>query len=226
MADATALLHELDHYRQRWSDADSFVSQRLTILISILAGAVAASAALLSGAESATEDSTHNILGAIWLILSVVSEGIFLRLVRVRHQTCCHIEVIYQLREQYIEQYGHGDTRETLTKAYLLDSVPPEPFSPWSSPSAAILVQGFSLFAGISYFTSAGVPWTLAIGLVVGLLAGAINVYHFKEKSCGVVKLLDGHGRTCRPIKVSKLHERIRTFVSLRVDPIDIKITT
>jgi hypothetical protein len=176
------LAGELAHYRARWSESDALVNQRLTMLISILAGAVAATAALLSHKPTATGPSNTTLIAGIWLVLAMVSEAIFLRIVRARLSICRSIMIINLLRAAMIKGFSATPAGEALSRAYVVDDNPPEPFAILASPEAPAVVNAASLFMAIwfSFGHGEGSPPLWAYAAMVVCFIGN-NVVYWKR---------------------------------------------
>ena len=82
------LRQELAHYRERWRATEHLSDQRLTALLTALGTAVALSTAILAHGTVKGGVDSYALLSGLWAVMSVVSEGIFLRLVRARRSIC------------------------------------------------------------------------------------------------------------------------------------------
>lgn len=173
------LIHELDHYRERWRATDRVINQRLTLLITALGAAIAGTAALLSREPSGTPlVASASVLTVIWAILAVVSQGLFVRLVRARLSICRSIRIINLLRSQ-LPAYTPPRDRAVLRTAYHLDGDPPKPFALLNSCGAAALIQAAATLAALSFYVAGATyePPMVAFAAALALLVGNMAVY-------------------------------------------------
>lgn len=172
---------ELAHYRERWRATERIVDQRLTMLLAVLASAVAATVALLSREVRSPTVSLDTLLGGVWAALAIISQGIFLRLVRARASIHRNVATINFLR-CYLMADLPGREKAALEAVYSIDSSLPRAFYLWGSCSSAALVQGVSvILAGI--FLMASLELTgVALSVALGLAAFAANIAHYRRR--------------------------------------------
>lgn len=161
------LPEELAHYRERWRATERIVDQRLTMLITLLSGAIAATVALLSMNTPSPTVDPDVLLGAVWLAIAIISEGIFLRLMRARRSICRNIATINYLRSAILETVP-SDEQAVLRRVYALDSNLPRPFYVWGSVAASALVQSCAAVLVLWFWGPGVTERTPNIGIVLG----------------------------------------------------------
>lgn len=171
-----ALEHELDHYRERWRATERIVDQRLTMLLAGLGSAIAATVALLArGDTTAAAVDVDSLLGAVWMTLAIVAQGILLRLIRARLTIHRNIAIINHLRAALVRHRARV-VQGALQVAYQLDSRLPRPFYIWGSTAACALVQAASTLLAY-WFLVPGIDKPLAwYSLVGGVVMFAANM--------------------------------------------------
>src|SRR5277367_6375780 len=92
------LAKELAHYRERWQATQKLSDQRITMLLTAIGSAVAVSAGVFAHGTAKGGLDLHPLLSGLWAIVTMISEGIFLRLVQARRSICRDISIINSLR--------------------------------------------------------------------------------------------------------------------------------
>lgn len=142
------LLRELDHYRERWKSTERLAEQRLNMLLTAVGTAIALSTAILALGTPKGGIHAHALLAGLWVVVAIVAEGVFIRLVRARRSICRDIRFINRLRVVLVDS---ADPKVTavLKSVVDADSTEPRVFSVFSIHSASAVVAGSSVFAAL-----------------------------------------------------------------------------
>jgi len=169
---------ELAHYRERWKATMRLSDQRVTMLLTTLGSAVAISAAVIVHGSSPTLDS-RPLLSGLWAIVALVSEGIFLRLIRVRRSIARDVNIINRLRSAIYADVLDAKTRTLLQSIHSLDSNPPKVFELSSTCSAAAPVAAGSALCA-AWLADSGIAHAPpSYAYLVGATALALNMFGY-----------------------------------------------
>jgi|HubBroStandDraft_6_1064221.scaffolds.fasta_scaffold209613_2 hypothetical protein len=178
-ADRLLVQSEIEHYRERWSSTAHLAEQRMTMLLTAIGAAVAISAAVLVHGSSDSPIDGNALLAGVWVIVALVSEGIFIRLVRARLSISRDIAILNLLRSKLVDYSESSETKTTLEAVLAVDSSPPRSFSVTSMPSAAAVIAASSTLCAAWLADSGAVHAPPPYGYFVagGLLVANLLAY-------------------------------------------------
>ena len=116
------------------------------MLLTAIGSAVAISAAVLVHGSGPGHIDAAGLLTGLWIVLAVIAEGIFLRLIRVRRSIRRDIRIINLLKETLYER-AMGPEKEVLKRILEADGKPPSVFMISATPTSAIIVASSAAFA-------------------------------------------------------------------------------
>jgi hypothetical protein len=145
------------------------------MLLTAVGSAVAISAAVILHGDTPTLDSKP-LLSGLWAVVALVSEGIFIRLIRVRRSICRDIGIINRLRTAIYELAADKRSRELLQSIHTVDSKPPQIFELASTCSAAATVAASSAFCSAWLADSGITDAPPAYAYVVGAIVLGVNM--------------------------------------------------
>ena len=150
------LLQELEHYRSRWKGTERTSEQRMTMLLTAVGSAIAISAADFIHSTGNNRVDSGTFLCGVWLVVTLVAEGVFIRLVRGRRAMRRDIRIINIIRKNLYDIDSKEDPEQdgVLAKVWKLDHVPPKAFLWASLPMAAGLITSCSALASVWLYHS------------------------------------------------------------------------
>lgn len=181
-----ALLVEISGYRDRWRQTERLAEQRLVMLLTILAAVITATAVLLSRTvPSPSAVSYDEMLGFLWLIMSIVAAGIFVRLVKARLSIYRAIVCLNYLRCTHIALLPECTATQTLRTVLAVDSSPPPAFKCLSLPTSAAVISSCGSALAVWFLTSGSskpLPASASAAGLTVLVVSCIYYYWRAEK--------------------------------------------